>query len=99
MAALAELFALAGGQVSEWSRPLSDRKVEAATDRSWPVALIGILSLNGSSMMQRSRSTQGTDHRSGSLPSCLIALMPTKERICVIAIALSCVNRSGAASP
>jgi len=35
MAALAELFALAGGQVSEWSRPLSDRKVEAATDRSW----------------------------------------------------------------
>ena len=31
---------------------------DVPTDRSWPAALIGILNLNGSSMWQRSRSTQ-----------------------------------------
>lgn len=40
-----------------------------------------------------------TDHRSGSLPSCLMTPRPTKERICVIAMAFNCVNRSGAESP
>jgi len=33
---LAELFVLAGRHVSEWSRPLSNRKVEMVTDRLWP---------------------------------------------------------------
>ena len=40
-----------------------------------------------------------TDHRSGSLPSCLMTPRPTKERICVIAMAFNCVNRSGTESP
>jgi hypothetical protein len=38
LSALAELLALADRLVSEWSRPLSDRKVETTADRSWPTA-------------------------------------------------------------
>ena len=37
-AAVGELFSLIGRQVSEWSRPLSDRKEEMLKDRLWPAA-------------------------------------------------------------
>jgi len=36
MSVQAELLALADRQVSEWSRPLNDRKAELVTDRLWP---------------------------------------------------------------
>lgn len=35
MNAWTELLTLAGRQVSEWGRPLSDRKMETVTVRSW----------------------------------------------------------------
>jgi len=43
--ALAELFVLAGRQVSEWNRPLSDRKVEMVIDRLWPGRGIVVVNL------------------------------------------------------
>lgn len=50
---MAELLALAVWQVSKWSRHLDGGFAENATGSNWPAALIGILNLNGSSMMAK----------------------------------------------